>query len=380
MSDWIITLPSAADLQGRFAHPQVLQNPNPVQTRDGSDSAFASFQLLAGIVNVDEDDWQALKATFAAAIDIGTSAMAQDYVAAISQTLALGEQLQGEWRDHRAEIEVGLRSIEVRFSRSAGAAGPDDAYYAYVLQAPNCRWDRFVDDVDLLPATMGQVHCNVLSHGENGQHISVGKPRRAQARPTSGYGDYWPWLNIGVGRLPRAPLTHRVDFNVRAFVTTPDDWLVEDVSQLWEKDPYMATRIRALKLIVAAGTTSEIAQRTGVGEARIRELLGLKEPARDASEEPPQPPAEPAPEPAPREARRPPFFRPHVRPGFVPRNALAAGFVALFEPQDLERVSAIVASFAPLRRRRLAAGLGLQRESDTAAVVAHLREAVFIDA
>jgi hypothetical protein len=66
-----------------------------------------------------------------------------------------------------------------------------------------------------------------------------------------------------------------------------------------------------------------------------------------------------------------------VRLDFMPKNRLAAAFVSVFDAADVARIPHVLAAMDPLRRRRLAEGLGIGRDADVDAMTAHLMESVF---
>jgi hypothetical protein len=398
---WKVTLPEVSVLAAAFEHPQILRNPNPVTKDDGSASAKANFETLAAVVTIDDGDWRSVSDSFKSIMGIVTSAVAGDYVKAIGQTISTFDAAEGRWDDSKAELEVKLNKVAVKFEQVGQPASTASSYYAYFVRAPFCRWDRFVDDLDLVPETTGLVHCEQLFHGVLGQKVDAGIPREASVteRTKTSSGTYEPVLNIGVGSLEGGSVAHEVQFNVRLRVQTPGDGfldLVLDPTMLIETDPRMATHLPKLELVVVAGSVDDIARVADVPRGRIVELLKRRGLAAEeaagapgaggttGSDAPPGPAIPQPPRFVPKSrlavpgSLRPPFFREHVRTDFVPGNRLAAAFVSLFDAADIPRIPHVLAAMDPLRLRRLAAGLGASRGAGVEGLSAHLVERVFV--
>lgn len=399
--DWKITLPDDSVLEAAFTHPQLLRNPNPVTKSDGGPSAYAAFRTLAAVVTVADDDWPELARTFQSVLGITSSALAGDYVAAISQSLATLDASEGNWADNRADLELSLSDVKVQFElEGATEVGATDSYYGYTVRAPGARWDRFVDDDDLVAETKGRVRCEQLFHDVNGAQVSRGRARWAAQAPVSGFDYYSTFLNAGVGRLSRTSTEHTVQFHVTLQVTAPgDDFidLITDPTMLIETDPRMATKLPELRLLVAAGTVDQVAEGTGLARSRVVQLLkqrGLapEESVSDAGEQEREDATQPFPEKlVPLPPLKPnqfyaalpqelhvPFMADHIRREFVPKNRLAAAFVSLVNSRNIPRVPYLVEAMDPMRRRRLAAGLGLARGSSSGTIACHLMERVFV--
>lgn len=396
---WTINLPEVNALSAAFEHPQLLRNPNPVSVSDGAANASADFSTLAAVVTISDGDWPALAGIFGAALGITQAAVTGDYVDAVSQSLATLDAAEGDWDDDRADLALRLGLVEVTFTVQ-NPMPQGASYYGYAVQAPLARWDRFVDDDDLVDETQATLHCNQLLHDINGAQVARGIPRRSGGTPVSGSDMFDPVINVGVGELRAPTVTHKVGFGVSLQATAPGDGLFDllvDPTMLVEADPRMAARVPLVRLLVAAGTVDDLAQGLGLRRDRVVNLLKrrgmakeeavpIDEPSGGARDDDPSEPVKPAVAaatlsprlPAPRPLQdRMTYFKTYIQPDFVPRNRLASRFVGFFDPPNVERVPHVVYAMDPLRRRRLAAGLGLGRDAAAEEIAAFLMKRVF---